>query len=93
LKKAKFSPLLLTGLCFFTISYFLFPMSLNAQWLETTIYMPDPFCGILYPQAFTYNETNNKIYVQEFRQEKVLVLSAGIRPIIKFIARIRIAIV
>ncbi len=41
----------------------LLPAPLYCQWLETTIYMPDSLCGVVYPQAFTYNETNNKIYV------------------------------
>lgn len=36
---------------------------LSAQWLETTIYLPDSLSGIAYPLVFTYNPTNNKIYV------------------------------
>ncbi|MEO0182771.1 MAG: FlgD immunoglobulin-like domain containing protein [candidate division WOR-3 bacterium] len=35
----------------------------TAQWLETTIYIPDSLCGVIEPCAFTYNSTNNKIYV------------------------------
>jgi YVTN family beta-propeller protein len=35
----------------------------QAQWLETTIYLPDSLTGVVYPQAFTYNVTNNTIYV------------------------------
>ena len=42
---------------------FCLPLFASAQWLETTIYVPDSFCGIHNPKAFTYNETNNTIYV------------------------------
>ena len=45
------------------IILFCFPLLVSAQWLETTIYVPDSLCGIAGPQAFTYNETNNTIYV------------------------------
>jgi YVTN family beta-propeller protein len=36
---------------------------LSAQWLETTIYVPDSLFGVLYPRVFTYNANNNTIYV------------------------------
>ena len=29
----------------------------QSQWLETTIYVPDSFSGVSYPQAFAYNAT------------------------------------
>lgn len=41
----------------------LFATTVYAQWLETTIYIPDSLSGVIRPQAFTYNPTNNKIYV------------------------------
>lgn len=49
----------------FLFAFFLIlaPSLITAQWLETTIYVPDSLCGVLNPQAFTYNTTNNKIYV------------------------------
>ena len=40
-----------------------FQFFLFSQWLETTIYLSDSLSGMAYPQAFTYNATNNKIYV------------------------------
>uniref|UniRef100_A0A7V5XZR8 YncE family protein n=1 Tax=candidate division WOR-3 bacterium TaxID=2052148 RepID=A0A7V5XZR8_UNCW3 len=48
---------------FFTFLCSLLPAFLFSQWLETTIYLSDSFSGMTYPQAFTYNTTNNKIYV------------------------------
>lgn len=48
---------------FFSSLCLLFPIFLSAQWLETTIYLPDSLTGVVYPQAFTYNVTNNTIYV------------------------------
>jgi hypothetical protein len=35
---------------------------LYAQWLETTLYVPDSLSGMHDPHTFTYNATNNKIY-------------------------------
>ncbi len=35
----------------------------HAQWLETTIFVPDSLSGTVLPRALTYNATNNKIYV------------------------------
>ena len=54
-----------SGLLFLLLTVFcsLLPALLSAQWLETTIYIPDSLCGITYPCVFTYNATNNKIYV------------------------------
>jgi len=46
-----------------TILCLLLPLLLFSQWLETTIYVPDSLFGVSWPQAFTYNATNNKIYV------------------------------
>ena len=59
---------LLTLLCF------LLPASLFSQWLETTIYLPDSLSGMVYPQAFTYNATNNKIYVGGYYGNCVIVI-------------------
>jgi len=57
MKKAKFSFLIITGLCS------LLPVPLYCQWLETTIPIPDSFVGLIRPNAFAYNATNNKVYV------------------------------
>jgi YVTN family beta-propeller protein len=47
-----------------TIRLLLFvPLFLSAQWLETTIFVPDSLCGIIRPRVLTYNPTDNKIYV------------------------------
>ena len=46
-----------------TMILLLLPLMLTAQWLETTLYVPDSFCGVTEPQSFTYNPTNNKIYI------------------------------
>ncbi len=48
---------------FLTLLLLFLPLLLSAQWLETTIYVPDSLCGIHNPRAFTYNNTNNTIYV------------------------------
>jgi YVTN family beta-propeller protein len=45
-----------------TIILSLIPAFLNAQWLETTIFL-DSIYGISNPCSFTYNATNNSIYV------------------------------
>ncbi|MDH5187153.1 MAG: YncE family protein, partial [candidate division WOR-3 bacterium] len=50
------------------------PTDLSAQWLETTIYVPDSLSGITRPQAFTYNTTNNKIYVGGKEGDCVIVI-------------------
>ncbi len=34
-----------------------------AQRLETTIYLPDSFCGQGFPRRVTYNPVNNTVYV------------------------------
>jgi YVTN family beta-propeller protein len=47
----------------FTFLCSLLPAFLFSQWLETTIYLSDSLSGMANPQAFTYNATNNKIYV------------------------------
>jgi len=47
----------------FTFLCSLLPALLFSQWLETTIYVPDSFSRMKNPCAFTYNATNNKIYV------------------------------
>lgn len=46
-----------------TAFFSLLPTLLFSQWLETTIYPTDSFSVITYPRAFTYNPTNNKIYL------------------------------
>jgi YVTN family beta-propeller protein len=56
MKRFKMLFLILTAICS------LLPTLLSAQWLETTIY-PDSLIGVLYPRAFAYNATNNRIYV------------------------------
>jgi hypothetical protein len=48
-------------LLLFTLSLLL--STAFAQWLETTIYIPDSLCGVINPQTFAYNATNNRIYV------------------------------
>jgi YVTN family beta-propeller protein len=67
MKKYKLLFLHLTAPCYLMLALAalcsLFPASLYSQWLETTIYVPDSLCGIINPQVFTYNATNNKIYV------------------------------
>ncbi len=49
----------------------------HSQWLETTIYVPDSLCGILNPHAFTYNATNNKIYVGGEYGDNVIVIDGA----------------
>jgi YVTN family beta-propeller protein len=34
-----------------------------AQWLETPVYLPDSLCGALEIRDYTYNSTNDKLYV------------------------------
>ncbi len=34
-----------------------------SQWLEKTVYLPDSFGGLTYPQRLTYNSHDNTIYV------------------------------
>ncbi len=46
----------------------------QSQWLETTIYVPDSLSGIRSPQTFTYNTTNNKIYVGGEEGDCVIVI-------------------
>jgi DNA-binding beta-propeller fold protein YncE len=46
-----------------TIILLCLPLLLSAQWLETTIYIPDSLCRIYGPHAVTYNSINNTIYV------------------------------
>ena len=36
--------------------------TLNAQWLENTIFVPDSFCGLQNPQALEHNTINNMVY-------------------------------
>lgn len=55
----------------------LFSPPLFSQWLETTIYVPDSLCGIHYPQAFTYNATDNKIYVDGEEGDCVIVIDGA----------------
>ncbi|MEO0114131.1 MAG: YncE family protein [candidate division WOR-3 bacterium] len=64
--KITFISLITLHLTFFT--------SFTAQWLETTIFVPDSFCGIIYPKAFAYNITNNKIYVGGKKGDCVIVI-------------------
>jgi YVTN family beta-propeller protein len=57
MKKANFPFLMITALCFlFSVSFFLSPAPLNAQWLEATIPVGDN------PRPMVYNSTNNKVY-------------------------------
>jgi YVTN family beta-propeller protein len=35
----------------------------SAQWLETTIYVPDSLCGLVPPSCLLHNPTNNTVYV------------------------------
>lgn len=53
------------------------PLFLSAQWLETTIYVPDSLCGVISPRAFTYNGTNNKIYVGGWNGNSVVVIDGA----------------
>jgi YVTN family beta-propeller protein len=46
----------------------------QSQWLETTIYVPDSLIGVLYPQIFTYNATNNRIYVSGEESQHLIVI-------------------
>jgi YVTN family beta-propeller protein len=46
----------------------------QSQWLETTIYVPDSFAGVVEPQAITHNATNNMIYVGGRYGECVVVI-------------------
>jgi len=55
----------------------LLPLFASAQWLETTIYVPDSLCGIHSPQAFTYNETNNTIYVGGYSGDCVIAIDGA----------------
>lgn len=41
----------------------LLPLLLPAQWVETTIYVPDSLCGVRYLGPLTYNAIDNTIYV------------------------------
>ncbi|MGB2698406.1 MAG: hypothetical protein WBD28_11180, partial [Candidatus Zixiibacteriota bacterium] len=34
-----------------------------SDYVETTIWLPDNYGGVVYPQAGTYNPHNNRIYV------------------------------
>ncbi|MCK4940853.1 hypothetical protein KAS45_02060, partial [candidate division WOR-3 bacterium] len=47
----------------FAVILLCLPTLISAQWLEATIYVPDSLSGTTNPTAFTYNTTNNKIYV------------------------------
>ncbi|MCX7785304.1 MAG: hypothetical protein N2201_03640 [candidate division WOR-3 bacterium] len=48
-----------------------------AQWLETTIYLPDSLSGISNPQSFAFNATNNKIYVGGSAGNWVIVINGA----------------
>lgn len=61
----------------FLASYFLLPTFLPAQWLETTIYLPDSLCGVCLPEVFTYNATNNKMYVGGYSGHGVIVFDGA----------------
>ena len=37
--------------------------AVHATWLETTIFLPDSFSGLMNPRMVEYNSTNNTIYV------------------------------
>ncbi len=52
-------------------------MSIYGQYLETTIYPPDSFSGIIYPQAFAYNATDNKIYCANYYSDNVSVIDGA----------------
>jgi len=54
----------------------------QGQWLETTIYLPDSLSGISRPQAFTYNATNNKIYVGGEYGDGVIVIDGATNQVI-----------
>jgi YVTN family beta-propeller protein len=54
---------------------------LFSQWLETTIYL-DSLSGMAYPQAFTYNATNNKIYVSGKYGNCVIVIDGATNRVI-----------
>ncbi|MCK4252773.1 hypothetical protein KAX97_15105, partial [candidate division WOR-3 bacterium] len=60
-----------------TLFLFLLPLLLSGQWLETTIYVPDSLCGVHNPQAFTYNETNNTIYVGGYNGDCVIAIDGA----------------
>jgi YVTN family beta-propeller protein len=75
MKVTKFSLLFLTALCLhLTPHSSLLSPPLYAQWLETTIYVPDSLSGISFPQAFTYNAENNKVYVGGYYGDGVIVI-------------------
>jgi len=71
MQRFKSLPLFLTVLSLF------FSPALYCQWLETTIYIPDSLSGILFPRAFTYNATNNKIYVGGAYGDCVIVIDGA----------------
>jgi DNA-binding beta-propeller fold protein YncE len=48
----------------------------QAQWLETTVWLPDSLSGISYPNVFGYNETSNRVYVADGSNPWVIVLDA-----------------
>ncbi len=50
------------------------PPLLPAQWLETTIHIPDSLCGVAEPAALAYNPTHNKIYVSGREGNCVIVI-------------------
>jgi len=49
----------------------------NAQWLETTIYLPDSLGGVGLPWAAEYNPTNNKIYIGGENGRDVVVIDGA----------------
>jgi YVTN family beta-propeller protein len=64
-----------------TILMFL-PLRMSAQWLETTIYIPNSLSGIAYPQTFTYNPTNNKFYCTNAGSDNVTVIDGATNSVI-----------
>jgi YVTN family beta-propeller protein len=63
---------------FVTLLLLLFlPLLLSAQWLETTIYIPDFLSGIQAPQAFVYNPANNTVYVGGARGDCVIAIDGA----------------
>ena len=48
---------------YFCLALCLAPMFCLAQWLETTIYLPDSLGGMSYPRAIAWNPMNNQARV------------------------------
>jgi YVTN family beta-propeller protein len=63
------------------IILFCIPMLISAQWLETTISLPDSL-----PWILSYNSTNNKIYCTSFLSYSVTVIDGASNSVVNNIA-------